>query len=104
LVQTVLGSDDFWARITGIADFRTRLLRASMILGWLVRRRSEDEIKRIKAEAIALFADADGRLDIEALASPPPKRGRGEAADTDGEDDSGTIDMAELRRLLEPRG
>lgn len=98
---TVLGSDDFWARITGIADFRTRLLRASMILGWLVRRRSEDEIKRIKAEAIALFADADGRLDIEALASPP-RTGRAEPTDSD-QNEGGTIDMAELRRLLEPR-
>jgi hypothetical protein len=73
-----------------------------MILGWLVRRRSEDEIERIKAEAVALFGDADGRLDIEALASPPHS-GRTEAGE---EDESGAeaIDMAELRRLLEPRG
>lgn len=78
---TVLGSDEFWERVTGIADFRARLLRASMILGWLVRRRSQDEAKRIKSEAIALFGDADGRLNIEALAAPPP-RTRIEASDS----------------------
>lgn len=99
----VLGSDDFWARITGIADFRTRLLRASMILGWLVRRRSEDEIRRIKAEAVELF-DADGRLDIEALATPPPRRSTSNADDPDSGGDEVPIDMAELRRLLEQRG
>jgi hypothetical protein len=99
---TVLGSDDFWARITSITDFRARLLRASMILGWLVRRRSEDEIKRIKAEAIALYGDADGGLDIEALASPPRAAILLEAGDYDHADDGAAIDMAELRRLLEP--
>lgn len=50
---TVLGSDEFWERVSGIADFRARLVRASTILSWLVRRRSEDEVARIKAEAIA---------------------------------------------------
>jgi hypothetical protein len=68
---TMVGSDEFWARISGISDFRARILRASMILSWLIRRRSEDEINRIKHEARELFADADGRLDLEALANPP---------------------------------
>jgi hypothetical protein len=65
---TVLASDEFWHRISGIADFRARLLRASTILAWLVKARSGDEISRIKAEARDLFADADGRLDLEAVA------------------------------------
>ena len=68
---TMVGSDEFWARISGISDFRARILRASTILSWLIRRRSEDEINRIKQEARELFADGDGRLDLEALANPP---------------------------------
>jgi hypothetical protein len=64
-------ADDFWERITGIPDFRARLLRASTILAWLVKRRSADEATRIKTEAILLFGDADGRLDLEALANAP---------------------------------
>jgi hypothetical protein len=68
---TVLSSEGFWQRITGIADFPSRLLRASTILAWLVKRRSEDETTRIKAEAIELFGDAEGRLDLEALTRTP---------------------------------
>jgi len=68
---TVLSSDDFWAAITGIADFRARLLRASTILSWLLKRRSLDEVARIKAEAVALFSDSEGHLDLEALANAP---------------------------------
>ncbi len=68
---TVLSSDDFWERVSGIPDFRSRLLRASTILSWLVKRRSEDESARIKAEAIELFGDAEGMLDLEALANAP---------------------------------
>jgi hypothetical protein len=70
---TVLSSDDFWTRITGIPDFRARLLRASTILSWLVKRRSADEAARIKAEAVELFGDDDGQLDLEALARSPRK-------------------------------
>lgn len=66
---TVLASDEFWHRISGIPDFRSRLLRASTILSWLVKSRSADEIERIKEEARTLFGDADGRLDLDALAS-----------------------------------
>jgi hypothetical protein len=68
---TVLSSDDFWTRISAIPDFRARLLRASTILSWLVKRRSGDEIARIKAEAVELFGDAEGQLDLEALAAAP---------------------------------
>jgi hypothetical protein len=66
---TVLASDEFWHRITGIPDFRARLLRASTILSWLVKSRSADEVARIKEEARSLFGDADGRLDLEAVAT-----------------------------------
>jgi Type II restriction endonuclease EcoO109I len=64
---TVLSSEDFWMRVTGIPDFRARLLRAMTILSWLVKRRSEDETARIKAEAIELYGDNEGDLDLEAL-------------------------------------
>jgi Type II restriction endonuclease EcoO109I len=68
---TVLSSDDFWERVSGIPDFRARLLRASTLLAWLVKRRSADETARIKTEAIELFGDPEGRLDLEALATAP---------------------------------
>jgi hypothetical protein len=68
---TMLSSDDFWARISGIPDFRARLLRASIVLSWLVKRRSAEDSTRIKSEAVELFGDADGRLDLEALANAP---------------------------------
>ena len=68
---TMLSSDDFWERISGIPDFRSRLVRASTILSWLVKRRSAEETAWIKAEAIALFGDAEGKLDLEALANGP---------------------------------
>lgn len=68
---TVLSSDDFWERVSGIADFRSRLLRATTILAWLVKRRSEEETKRIMQEAVELFGDEEGRLDLEALANAP---------------------------------
>jgi hypothetical protein len=47
------------------------MIKASMILSPLVRSRAGDEVVRIKAEALAAFADRDGGLDIEALANPP---------------------------------
>jgi hypothetical protein len=64
----VLASDELWHRISEIPYFRTRLLRASAILSWLVKARAADEVERIKAEARVLFADPDGRLGLEALA------------------------------------
>jgi len=67
----VLASDDFWRSVSGIADFRARLLRASMILAELIRERSADEVARIRAEAILLYDDGGGGLDLGALANPP---------------------------------
>lgn len=68
---TVLSSDDFWERVSGIPDFRARLLRATTILAWLVKRRSKEETDRIKREAVELFSDEEGKLDLEALANAP---------------------------------
>jgi Type II restriction endonuclease EcoO109I len=68
---TVLSSDDFWERISGIPDFRARLLRATTILAWLVKRRSKEETERIKREAVELFGDEEAKLDLEALANAP---------------------------------
>ena len=44
-------------------------MRASIILSWLIKSRSSDEVARIKAEARDAFGDEAGRLDLEALAS-----------------------------------
>jgi hypothetical protein len=46
-------------------------LRATTILAWLVKRRSKDEVERIKREAVELFGDDEGKLDLEALANAP---------------------------------
>jgi hypothetical protein len=70
---TVVASDEFWKRVSGIADFRTRLLKATMLLAPLVRKRASDDVVRIKTEAIALFDDGHGGLDLDALADPPTK-------------------------------
>jgi Type II restriction endonuclease EcoO109I len=66
---TVLGSDEFWLRVSGIPDFRARLLRASSILSWLIKSRSANETERIRLEAREVFADEDSRLNIERLAT-----------------------------------
>lgn len=68
---TVLSSDDFWERVSGIRDFRARLLRTTTILAWLVKAPVGGADARIKQEAVELFADAEGRLDLEALARAP---------------------------------
>jgi acetyl/propionyl-CoA carboxylase alpha subunit len=68
---TVVSSDDFWERVSSIPDFRARLLRATTILAWLVKRRSKEEAERIKREAVELFGDEEGRLDLEALTNAP---------------------------------
>ena len=67
----VLGSDEFWERLTGIPDFRTRLLKASIILSALVQARAADEVARIKSQALRLYGDAEGGLNLDALANPP---------------------------------
>lgn len=68
---TVLSSDEFWERISGIPGFRGRLVRVTTILAWLVKRRSRDEVERIKREAVELFGDGEGKLNLEALANAP---------------------------------
>jgi hypothetical protein len=68
---TLLGSDEFWTRITGIPDFRARLLKVSVILAPLVKTRAADEVIRIKEEAVALYGDSDGGLNLDAVATPP---------------------------------
>jgi hypothetical protein len=67
----VLGSDEFWERVSGLPDFRARLLRASVVLARLVEGRASIEVDRIREEAIKLFATDTGELDLEALANPP---------------------------------
>jgi hypothetical protein len=71
---TVLASDEFWEKISGIADFRTRLLRASTLLASLVKGRAVDEERRIGDEAAAIFGDAHGDLRLDVLANPPGAR------------------------------
>jgi hypothetical protein len=66
----VLASDQFWLRVSGIADFLARLLKVSVILAPLVKKRSADEVARIKQEARALYGDADGGLNLDAVANP----------------------------------
>jgi hypothetical protein len=66
-----LASDDFWHKITGVADFRVRLLQTSALLSPLVKRRAAAEEQRIKKEAQTLFGDQQGRLRLDGLANPP---------------------------------
>jgi hypothetical protein len=74
----VLGSDTFWEHITGSSDFRTRLLRATVLLAQLVGARASAEVDRIREEATQLFGDGEGHLDLDLLSNPPrvPRRGR----------------------------
>ena len=67
----VLGSDEFWEKVSGVSDFRVRLIHGTTILSALVKGRVADEVARIKAEAVNLFGDADGNLDLDSLANPP---------------------------------
>jgi hypothetical protein len=68
---TLLGSDDFWMRISAIPDFRARLLKVSVILSPLVKTRAADEVVRIKEEARSLYGDIEGGLNLDAVATPP---------------------------------
>lgn len=72
-------SDELWEKLSGIADFRARLLRASLVLSQLVRSRASDDVARIVEEAVRLYGDADGELDLEALANPPMADARAHA-------------------------
>jgi Type II restriction endonuclease EcoO109I len=65
----VVGSDDFWSRVSGVADFRARLLKASIVLGRLIEAREGTEVDRIRREARFLYGTDTGALDVEALAS-----------------------------------
>jgi hypothetical protein len=71
---TTLGSDAFWEKVSGIPDFRERLLTASTLLASLVTGRASAEVTRITAEARAIFGDEEGRLRLDIMANPP--RGR----------------------------
>jgi hypothetical protein len=73
---TKLGSDAFWEKVSGIPDFRARLLTASTLLASLVTERASGEVARIRAEANDIFGDADGNLRLEVLANPPSIRAR----------------------------
>jgi hypothetical protein len=64
-------------RVSGVPDFRARLLKASMVLANLVRRRAADEVERIRDEATILYGDRDGGLNLDALAHPPKRLKRG---------------------------
>jgi hypothetical protein len=66
-----VGSDDFWERVSGVPDFRARLLRATTRLSELLRGRAQVEVDRIHAEAEAAFGDGRGDLDLAKLAYPP---------------------------------
>ena len=71
-----LGSDEAWTKITGIPDFRVRLLGATTRLSVLVQGRAAAEVLRIKSEARAIFGDAAGGLRLDVLANPPRGRSR----------------------------
>jgi hypothetical protein len=77
----VLASDEFWERVSGISDFRARLLKASAILSGLIVARASSEVARIRAEAHAVFGDASGNLDLAKLADPPARRRRRHQSD-----------------------
>jgi hypothetical protein len=66
----VLASDVFWSRVSAVADFRVRMLKASLVLARLVQGRATDQVSRIRDEARQLFGAEDGELDLEALANP----------------------------------
>ena len=66
-----VGSDDFWERVTGVPDFRARLLRATTHLSDLLRGRAQSEVDRVHTEAEAAFGDGHGNLDLAKLAYPP---------------------------------
>jgi Type II restriction endonuclease EcoO109I len=66
-----LGSDAFWEKVSGIPDFRVRLLTVSTLLASLVTGRASAEVARISAEARAIFGDGAGNLRLDVLANPP---------------------------------
>ena len=71
-----VASDEFWERVSGVPDFRARLLQATVTLSRLVRGRADLEVQRLHAEADALFGDGAGNLDLTKLANPPARSRR----------------------------
>jgi hypothetical protein len=71
---TKLASDAFWEKVSGIPDFRQRLLEATTVLASLVAGRASTEVVRIRREASAIFGDAQGQLRLDVLANPPTGR------------------------------
>ncbi len=71
---TKLASDAFWEKVSGIPDFRQRLLGATTILATLVAGRASAEVVRIKAEAASIFGDPSGNVRLDVLANPPSGR------------------------------
>ncbi len=71
---TKLASDAFWEKVSGIPDFRQRLLEATTVLASLVAGRASTEVARIRGEAAAIFGDAQGQLRLDVLANPPTGR------------------------------
>ncbi len=69
----VLASDEFWERVSGVADFRARLIRTTAILSGLITARAASEVARIREDAHETFGDAQGNLDLAKLADPPPR-------------------------------
>jgi hypothetical protein len=69
---TLLGSDDFWEKVSGFPDFRARLVQASVVLSSLLEGRAASEVARIAAEAKEIFGDAHGNLNLDVLVNPPP--------------------------------
>jgi Type II restriction endonuclease EcoO109I len=74
----VLGSDDFWSRVSGVSDFRERLLLSTLVLSRLMKEQSGAELERIRREATVLFDDGTGKLKISALSNPPRRQPRWE--------------------------
>jgi hypothetical protein len=66
---SVLGSDEFWRRVSGDEDFRSRLLPASIALSGLIKERAAEEVERIEAEARELFSADDDSMDLSAIFS-----------------------------------
>lgn len=65
-------------KISGIPDFRARLIHVTTILSGLIKGRAATEVTRIKKEAKQLYDDGMGGLNLDALANPPklPRRRR----------------------------
>ena len=58
----VLASDEFWQRVSGISDFRARLIHATALLSGLVIARAASEVARIRTEARKVFGDGNGNF------------------------------------------